>query len=128
MLVGDALFDAPRRMLSEVAAKAGVKAYGYQFTHPQPLAALGGTHLALCPWSIRLCITQTVVCHGCEVQFVFGQVPPTGPNNIPPSLPAYGNADEAARNLSTIMMDYWISFTVSLDPNDGKGIQRQLLA
>ena len=38
----------------------------------------------------------------------------------------YGDADEAGRNVSTIMMDYWISFAVSLNPNDGKGIQRQL--
>jgi hypothetical protein len=26
--------------------------------------------------------------------------------------------------LSTWMMDYWISFTVTLDPNDGKGLKR----
>jgi hypothetical protein len=69
-----------------------------------------------------------VVAHGSEIQFVFGQVPPTSPDNLPPFLPQYGNADEASRNVSTIMMDYWISFAVTLNPNDGKGVQRQLLA
>ena len=65
--------------------------------------------------------------HASEVQFVFGQVPPTGPDNLPEFMLTYGDADEAGRNVSTIMMDYWISFAVSLNPNDGKGIQRQLL-
>ncbi|KAJ2935234.1 hypothetical protein H1R20_g1860, partial [Candolleomyces eurysporus] len=64
------------------------------------------------------------VFHGAEIQFVFGQVPPTGPNNLPQALPTYGEADEAARNVSAIIMDYWISFADSLNPNDGKGIQR----
>ncbi|RXW11313.1 hypothetical protein EST38_g14542 [Candolleomyces aberdarensis] len=104
-ILGDLVFDAPRRMLSEAAAKAGVKSYSYLFTHPQPQKPIG-------------------VFHGSEIQFVFGQVPPTGPGNLPPLVPTYGNADEAARNASTIMMDYWISFAVSLNPNDGKGIQR----
>ncbi|KAJ2932843.1 hypothetical protein H1R20_g4252, partial [Candolleomyces eurysporus] len=104
-IIGDIVFDAPRRMLSEVAAKAGVKSYGYLFTHPQPNPSSGVTH-------------------GSEIRFVFGQVPPTSPDGLPPYLPPYGSADEAARNLSKIMMDYWISFAVTLNPNDGKGIQR----
>ncbi|RXW15268.1 hypothetical protein EST38_g10579 [Candolleomyces aberdarensis] len=103
-IFGDLVFDAPRRMLSEAASKAGVKFYSYLFTHPQPQLPMG-------------------VFHSSEIQFVFGQVPLTGPNNLPP-IPLYGEADEAARNVSTIMMDYWISFAVSLNPNDGKGIQR----
>ncbi|RXW11248.1 hypothetical protein EST38_g14607 [Candolleomyces aberdarensis] len=104
-IIGDLVFDAPRRMLSEVAAKAGVKTYGYLFTHPQPDPSSG-------------------VLHSSEIQFVFGQIPPTSPDSLPPYLPPYGSVDEAARNISTIMMDYWISFAVTLNPNDGKGIQR----
>ncbi|KAJ2920605.1 hypothetical protein H1R20_g16490, partial [Candolleomyces eurysporus] len=104
-IMGDLVFDAPRRMLSEAAAEARVKSYGYLFTHPQPDPSSG-------------------VLHGSEIQFVFGQIPPTSPESLPPYLPPYGSADEAARNLSTIMMDYWISFAVTLSPNDGKGIQR----
>ncbi|RXW15273.1 hypothetical protein EST38_g10582 [Candolleomyces aberdarensis] len=105
LLVGDLVFDAPRRMLSEVAARAGVKTYGYLFTHPQPDPSSG-------------------VVHGLEIHYVFGQIPPTSPDGLPPYLPPYGSADEAARNVSTIMMDYWISFAATLSPNDGKGIQR----
>ncbi|KAJ2921732.1 hypothetical protein H1R20_g15364, partial [Candolleomyces eurysporus] len=50
------------------------------------------------------------VAHGAEIPYVFGQVPPT--------------ASAPSQNLSLAMMDYWISFTVSLDPNDGKGVAR----
>ncbi|RXW15272.1 hypothetical protein EST38_g10583 [Candolleomyces aberdarensis] len=90
-LMGDTLFDAPRRMWSQAAAKFGVKNYGYHFTDPQGVPAAG-------------------VPHGAEIAYVYGQVPPT--------------AGAASQNLSVVMMDYWISFTVSLDPNDGKGVER----
>jgi len=30
----------------------------------------------------------------------------------------------SSTNLSTIMMDYWVSFATSLDPNDGRGTPR----
>ena len=39
----------------------------------------------------------------------------------------YGNALDftpEGRTLTTYMMDYWISFTVNLDPNDKKGSER----
>ena len=32
---------------------------------------------------------------------------------------------EAFATLSPIMMDYWISFASTLDPNDGKGAERE---
>jgi acetylcholinesterase len=32
--------------------------------------------------------------------------------------------DSAEARLSVAMMDYWISFASSLDPNDGRGSQR----
>jgi carboxylesterase type B len=47
--------------------------------------------------------------HGSEVLFVYG---------APPDQSA------SARNLSTIMIDYWVSFATSLDPNDGKGVPK----
>src|SRR5262249_12348032 len=34
--------------------------------------------------------------------------------------------DPAAELLRHQMMDYWVSFAVSLDPNDGKGIDRNV--
>ncbi|KAF5310340.1 hypothetical protein D9611_012068 [Ephemerocybe angulata] len=90
-LKGDLFFDAPRRQLSQAAAKSGVKSYVYHFTHPQ------------------LNLTRTGVDHSAEIAFVYGQTPASDP---------------VAQNLSTVMMDYWISFAVSLNPNDGKGVKR----
>ncbi|RDB17172.1 Lipase 2 [Hypsizygus marmoreus] len=51
------------------------------------------------------------VSHGSEVRFVYGQ-----PENPTPS----------ATRISSIMIDYWVSFTTSLDPNDGRGIPRPI--
>jgi len=48
--------------------------------------------------------------HGSEVNYVYGQLPSTAP--------------ASSQQLSSQMMDYWISFVVSQDPNDGKGSQR----
>ncbi|KAJ4485323.1 esterase 1 [Lentinula aciculospora] len=49
------------------------------------------------------------VTHGTEVTFVYGAPP---------------NATASAISISTAMIDYWVSFATSLDPNDGKGVAR----
>lgn len=49
------------------------------------------------------------VTHGTEVVYVYGAPPTT-------------NASDVA--ISRMMMDYWISFATSLNPNDGKGSTR----
>ncbi|PFH51193.1 hypothetical protein AMATHDRAFT_59728 [Amanita thiersii Skay4041] len=49
------------------------------------------------------------VSHGSEVTFVYG---------APPDQTA------SATRLSAFMIDYWVSFATSLDPNDGRGIPR----
>ncbi|KAJ3751252.1 extracellular triacylglycerol lipase precursor [Lentinula detonsa] len=49
------------------------------------------------------------VSHGSEILFVYGAPP---------------NATASAIALSTAMIDYWVSFATSLDPNDGKGSSR----
>ncbi|EAU89349.2 lipase I [Coprinopsis cinerea okayama7 len=51
------------------------------------------------------------VTHGTEIPWMYG-----GPPDPSPS----------AQQFSKIMMDYWISFAVSLDPNDGKGSERPI--
>ncbi|KAF5340692.1 hypothetical protein D9611_007311 [Ephemerocybe angulata] len=89
-LMGDMTFDAPRRQWSQVAAKSGIKSYGYHFTQSQPEPALG-------------------VPHGAEVPYVYAEPPSTDP---------------AGQEVSAAIVDYWISFTVSLNPNDGKGVKR----
>ncbi|KAJ2916214.1 hypothetical protein MD484_g4188, partial [Candolleomyces efflorescens] len=91
-ILGDLAFDSARRLWAQVAAKAGVKGYGYLFAHPQPQDPPRGTF------------------HSSEIPFVFGLTP--------------SGADQATRDLSTVMMDFWISFADSLNPNDGKGAQR----
>ncbi|KAJ3928166.1 MAG: Alpha/Beta hydrolase protein [Lentinula lateritia] len=49
------------------------------------------------------------VSHGSEIVFVYGAPP---------------NANASATGLSEAMIEYWVSFATSLDPNDGKGISR----
>ena len=50
-----------------------------------------------------------IVTHTLEIPYVYGEPALTSPN---PSV----------RLLSEAMVDYWISFAVSLTPNDGKGV------
>lgn len=52
----------------------------------------------------------TKVSHGSEIVFVYGAPP---------------NANASATGLSEAMIEYWVSFATSLDPNDGKGISRE---
>lgn len=49
--------------------------------------------------------------HGGDIPFVFGQV-------------AAMNESASVIVLSTVMIDYWVSFATSLDPNDGLGSPR----
>ena len=51
-----------------------------------------------------------LVNHGAEIAYVYGDVP---------------NPDPAEQQFAKTVMDYWISFTVSLDPNDNKGQSRE---
>jgi len=52
------------------------------------------------------------VFHTAEIPYLFGNISTTGPPRT--------------ANLSRMMLDYWISFAVSLTPNDGKGTSRAL--
>ncbi|PFH50826.1 hypothetical protein AMATHDRAFT_60268 [Amanita thiersii Skay4041] len=49
------------------------------------------------------------VTHTSEIPFVYGIVP---------------NPGESAAKLSSVMIDYWVSFATSLNPNDGRGSKR----
>ncbi|KAJ8523252.1 hypothetical protein ONZ45_g313 [Pleurotus djamor] len=93
-LVGDLAFTAPARRIARIFSKSGIKTYGYLFTERRPENP-----------------PNLGVVHGDEVYFVYG-VPSAQP--IP----------EATQQLSIIMMDYWLSFASSLDPNDGQGSSR----
>ena len=52
------------------------------------------------------------VTHGGELPYFFGNLSTSGPPNV--------------ANLSRAMLDYWISFAVSLTPNDGQGTSSTL--
>jgi len=52
------------------------------------------------------------VFHAAELPYLFGNVSTAAPPKV--------------ANLSRTMLDYWISFAVSLTPNDGKGTSSAL--
>ncbi|KAF8991038.1 extracellular triacylglycerol lipase precursor [Hymenopellis radicata] len=95
-LSGDISFQSQRRLLSQTAANAGVKTYGYLFE--QHL-------LSIAPY--------LGVAHANDVYFVYGAVPSM-------------NETASSNALSLAMIDYWVSFATSLDPNDGLGVARPL--
>ncbi|THV00777.1 extracellular triacylglycerol lipase precursor [Dendrothele bispora CBS 962.96] len=96
-LFTDLAFQSQRRSLSQTVSNAGVKTYAYLFTQPQPNFApsLGGK------FSCKLSFS--------ELGYVYG----TTMNSTPSDL-----------RLSLNMIDYWVSFATSLDPNDGLGSPR----
>ncbi|KAJ3515853.1 hypothetical protein NLJ89_g1493 [Agrocybe chaxingu] len=49
------------------------------------------------------------VCHSCEVLYVYG---------------APRDRSASSLRISSLMIDYWVSFATSLDPNDGRGNPR----
>ncbi|PBK58402.1 alpha/beta-hydrolase, partial [Armillaria solidipes] len=90
-MTGDLTFDAQRRTWTQTAAQAGVQAYGYQFTQNRSTST-----------------AELGVYHSSEIDFVYGQL---------------NSSSEPASSilLSEMMVDYWVSFATSLDPNDGLG-------
>ncbi|KAF9470876.1 extracellular triacylglycerol lipase precursor [Pholiota conissans] len=96
---GDFVFQAARRKISKSMSASGIKVFGYQFTGPNATAM---ADIPAAPGSLG-------VTHSSELTYVFG--PQTFGSPASPSL-------------SAIMQDYWISFAVSLNPNDGKGFKR----
>ncbi|KAI0691678.1 extracellular triacylglycerol lipase precursor [Earliella scabrosa] len=93
-LVGDVCFEATRREWIRAASRAGVQVYGYLFTDHNAVE-----------------IPSRGVTHALEIPYAFG-------------LAATNSTSAAVRLLSQAMVDYWISFTVSLTPNDGRGLPK----
>jgi carboxylesterase type B len=98
-IVGDLYFHSLRRFWSRAYSAAGITTYGYLFTEPsfEKAAELG-------------------VLHSAELPFVFGNL----------TVSEIGILSPSSSNLSTIIIDYWVSFATSLDPNDGHGTARPL--
>ena len=110
----DVAFNGPRRAWAEAAARAGVKALCYLFSDPQAAAvpSQGGACSYLSSQGAGFKLTLLVVAHGTEIDYTYGRVFEAG-------------SPQPAAHLSQMMLDYWISFVVSLDPNDGLGTARE---
>ncbi|KAJ7127858.1 Alpha/Beta hydrolase protein [Mycena epipterygia] len=97
---GDLIVQSQRRSWSQAASKFGLKTFAYLFNGPAPPLVsptfIGNITVPTTP------LPLVVMTHTSEVFYVFGL--------------------EAA--LSTQMVDYWVSFATSLDPNDGRGSTR----
>ena len=57
-------------------------------------------------------LTRYTVTHSREIVYVYGQE-------------AVESTNPAVRQLSMAMMDYWLSYVVSMTPNDGKGVSSE---
>lgn len=63
-------------------------------------------------------ITICIVFHGLELMYLY-------PGVILPGFSTTFTPVPSTENLSTWMIDYWVSFATSLNPNDGKGSNRK---
>ncbi|KAJ6514750.1 extracellular triacylglycerol lipase precursor [Mycena vulgaris] len=104
-IMGDLMFQAQRRAWMHAAAKFGVKTFGYLFSDPAPpivIPMLGGKP------ATRDALGVT---HTADILYVYGLETEVG-------------GSPSAIELGTHMVDYWVSFATSLDPNDGLGSDR----
>ncbi|KAK0199371.1 extracellular triacylglycerol lipase precursor [Desarmillaria ectypa] len=98
---GDLMFDSQRRMIMQHAAKKSVKTFGYLFSCSLPIFP-----------------PHAGVPHASELPFIFG--------GLGIWEEYMDDASAADWTLSETMLDYWISFATSLDPNDGLGHARPI--
>ncbi|ESK89101.1 extracellular triacylglycerol lipase precursor [Moniliophthora roreri MCA 2997] len=96
LLNNDVAFHFPRRSWTRTFAQAGIKTYGYQLSYPE--------------------LNPTPALGGCEMNYVFGFA----------NLPSSFVPSPSAAMFSEQIIDYWVSFTTSLDPNDGLGSERPI--
>ncbi|KAJ7463188.1 extracellular triacylglycerol lipase precursor [Mycena latifolia] len=105
-LLGDIMIQSPRRAWIQAASQFGVNTFGYLFTDPAPpviIPALGGRNAS---------VEALGVTHIAEIPYVYGA------EAFIPNRPA------SSVELSKRMVDYWVSFATTLDPNDGLGSAR----
>ena len=88
-MFGDFLMVAPTRAQARALVEAGAHGFLYQFTRGTGSSALGAYHSS-------------------DIAYVFGHVDGAG---------AAGRFDATDRKLSATMMDYWVQFARTGDPN-----------
>ncbi|KAJ8080904.1 hypothetical protein PM082_017739 [Marasmius tenuissimus] len=115
-IITDVLASSQRRLFGKkfVTSKAASKAplYMFLFADPDSVPVIPREFQppegSYAPGSLG-------VPHTAEINYVFGHLEIE--NSTMP---------QSAKDLSIQMMDYWISFAVELDPNDGRGSERPL--
>ncbi|KAJ7151199.1 extracellular triacylglycerol lipase precursor [Mycena filopes] len=104
-IMGDLMVTSQRREWTQTASEVGVKTYGYLFTDP------GAPPISPPTIGPKAPAAALGVPHTSDMVYIFNL---TAPFHRPASAAA----------LSTQMVDYWLSFATSLDPNDGLGSTR----
>ncbi|KAL0569299.1 hypothetical protein V5O48_012663, partial [Marasmius crinis-equi] len=113
-VAGDAVLESHRRLvLSQLAQRPQTNVYSFVFadTNGGMITVPPEFNVASPPPSPG----SLGVPHTAEIFYVFG----TLEDELGP-----GNVTASALALSQAMMDYWISFAATGDPNDGRGAQR----
>ncbi|KAJ7151204.1 Alpha/Beta hydrolase protein [Mycena filopes] len=104
-IMGDLMVTSQRREWINTASEVGVKTFGYLFTDP------GAPPISPPTIGPKAPAAALGVPHTSDMVYIFNL---TAPFHRPASAAA----------LSTQMVDYWLSFATSLDPNDGLGSTR----
>ncbi|KAF5365094.1 hypothetical protein D9758_010971 [Tetrapyrgos nigripes] len=105
----DKKFQAERRFhINHQLLPAGISAFSYLFTDPDAVPVQDFVTGSPVPGSLG-------VTHSSEIFYVFGTLA---------ERPEVKEVTTTAAKLSDMMMDYWISFANTLNPNDGKGSTR----
>ncbi|EJF60967.1 esterase 1 [Dichomitus squalens LYAD-421 SS1] len=93
-IADDVAFTSTRRALAQNASDHRSRVFAYLFSDPQAVTN-----------------PSQGVAHGNEIDYTYG-------------VPFLAGEPQPAAALSEAMLDYWISFVVTGDPNDGKGTAR----
>lgn len=120
--VGELMIISSRRILNHRMSEEEDKVFGYLFTDPEAVVypefalpavpgSLGGKKI-IPMQNLWKASWYYLVTHTSEISYVFGNLVSNDPSS-------------AARDLSNIIQDYWISFSASLNPNDGHDAKRK---
>ncbi|KAF5319134.1 hypothetical protein D9758_018627 [Tetrapyrgos nigripes] len=106
-------FHAERRFhINHQLIPAGISTFSYVFTDPDAVPVQDFVTGTPVPGSLGVLLKVT---HSSEIFYVFGTLA---------ERPEVKQVTLTAAKLSDMMMDYWISFANTLNPNDGKGSTR----
>uniref|UniRef100_A0A0W0G596 Carboxylesterase type B domain-containing protein n=1 Tax=Moniliophthora roreri TaxID=221103 RepID=A0A0W0G596_MONRR len=111
-ILGDIMRNCERRLFARKMNEAGVPMYGYQFSDPDAVKVVP-SEFRISFGTANAAPGSLGVPHTSEIEYVFGNLEVE--NDVMP---------DSAKELSTVMMDYWIAFTNGMNPNDGKGLER----